>query len=383
MFMLFTKMRRRMRAAVLMLTALVIVFSPLSADALPACHYEHDSFTGEDCYEPGSIEASYIDYIQGRWKCDTQLAKRGGLCGYWSNLVLDTVAAKRKQTDYYGLRFNKKNFLKVCKGVKPGTKLVLGQAKYENGTLSHAIVLLKVTSDEVWWADCNWNDDNVIHYRHGSVTDFINFYHYKSYKYSYLHFIRKVTRYRIYDTPMLVSCEAIEDGTARIAWTKTRNTYEYRVYRSASKKGKFKRIATTKDCSYTDHKASIGKTYYYKVAAVKRNGDLKKSNIVSTKTRLDRPRVSIRFKKGHKKGRLYWDPVEGADRYVVWRRCGTRGKWYKVKETKKTSYTDKYMKRTYRGNEFWYRVRAVTDGKAWRGSLYSPWVSTSRRAWQP
>lgn len=352
--------------------------APAESFALPECHYEHNTFNGEDLYKPGSLQASYVDYIQGVWKCDTRLAGRGGLCGRWSNLVRGVISASSYEKYYTGLRFNRKNFLKVCKGAKPGTKLVLGQAKSENGTLSHAIVLLKVTSKEVWWADCNWNHDNVVHYRHGTVRDFINFYHYKSSKYSYLHFVVKITKYRRYSAPKIAVSETVDDGTARIVWTKTTGAQKYNVYRSASKNGKYKKIDETKACSYTDSTAKAGKSYYYRVAAVKKGGKKKWSGKVKTKTRLARPHTRLKYQKG-KKGKLVWNKVADADRYVIYRKHDG-GKWKKIKTTNKTSYSSSAIKR---GSKYWYKVRAVSKSDKGVASKFSPWITTMNYAWVP
>lgn len=55
-----------------------------------------------------------------------------------------------------------------------------------------------------------------------------------------------------------------------VKWKKVSGATGYQVYRSTSKKGKYKRIATTKKLSYTDKKATKGKKYYYKVRAYKK-----------------------------------------------------------------------------------------------------------------
>lgn len=359
---------------------MLIIFcaAPLRSYALPECHYEHDTFTGEDLYEPGSLEASYVDYVQGVWKCDTMLARAGALCGRWSNMVRAVFAASSREINYYGLRFNKRNFLSVCEGCKPGTKLVLGQAKYEDGSLSHAIVLFKVTSEEVWWADCNWNHDNVVHYRHGTVRDFINFYHYKSTKYSYLHFVVKINKYRHYSKPEIAVVNAVRDGTARIVWTRTSGAKEYYIYRASSEKGKFSRIAETKACSYTDNTARTGRKYYYKVAAVDRSGKKKWSGKVSSKTRLDRPYTTLKFPKG-KNGKLSWYEVPESDYYVIYRKPDG-GRWQQIKTTKKTYYSSSLIKP---GNPYWYTVRAVKKNSKSSASAFSPWITTLRYAWVP
>ncbi len=45
----------------------------------------------------------------------------------------------------------------------------------------------------------------------------------------------------------------------------------YQVYRSTSKKGKYKKLTATKKTSYTDKKATGGKTYYYKIRVGKKS----------------------------------------------------------------------------------------------------------------
>lgn len=370
-------MKKRFHISLILLILIAFCAAPLQSYALPACHYEHDTYCGEDIYEPGSLEASYVDYVQGVWKDDTRLAKKGALCGKWSNLVRKTFSSSMKEINYYGLRFNEKNFLAKCKGCKAGTKLVLGQAKYENGTLSHAIILFKVTSKEVWWADCNWNHDNVVHYRHGTVKDFVNFYHYKKSKYSYLHFIVKINSYRQYSTPKIATANTVTDGTARIVWTKTTGAEKYRVYRSASKKGKYDCVAETVACSFRDESAEAGKTYYYKVASVGKNGKVKWSSVVSTKTCLNSPHVSLKY--AGKTGTLVWNEVPEAVRYDVYTKTN-KGKWKKLASTAGTSYTNKKIKK---GKELWYRVRAVGAGGESSASEYSPWITTATYAWVP
>jgi len=371
-------MTKRFHIGIVLIILMACCAAPAQSFALPECHYEHNTYTGEDLYAPGSLRASYVDYVQGVWKCDSKLAGRGGLCGRWSNKVRAVFASSSREKYYYGLRFNKKNFLKVCKNCKPGTKLVLGQAKSENGSLSHAIVLFKVTSKEVWWADCNWNHDNVVHYRHGTVRDFINFYHYKKSKYSYLHFVVKIKKYRRYSKPKIAAADTVTDGTARVVWTKATGAKTYYVYRSKTKKGGYERIAETEACSFRDDTAEAGKKYYYKVAAVDKNGKKKWSGRVSTKTRLDRPHTSLKYPKG-KKGKLIWSGVPGAARYVIYRKHDG-GKWKKIKTTKKTYYSSSMIKR---GRSYWYKVKAVGKNGKSAASRYSPWITTMTYAWVP
>lgn len=58
----------------------------------------------------------------------------------------------------------------------------------------------------------------------------------------------------------------------KLTWKKVKGADGYEIYRATSKKGKYQKIKTLKKgtiVSYTDGKAKKGKTYYYKVRAVK------------------------------------------------------------------------------------------------------------------
>ena len=64
--------------------------------------------------------------------------------------------------------FTKKNVIKKCVGVPPGTFMSINRW--------HAVTLLKVTKKEIWWTDCNWDWKNTIHYYHDTVSNFMKMY---------------------------------------------------------------------------------------------------------------------------------------------------------------------------------------------------------------
>jgi fibronectin type 3 domain-containing protein len=176
----------------------------------------------------------------------------------------------------------------------------------------------------------------------------------------------------------MAAANTVADGTARIVWTKTSGAKKYYVCRASSQKGKFKRIAETKACSYRDDTAKAGKKYYYKVAAVDKKGKKKWSGKVCTKTKLDRPHTSLKYPKG-KNGRLVWKAVPEAHHYVVYRKADG-GSWRKIKSTKKTYYSSSRIKR---GSRYWYKVKAVKKNGKGASSKYSPWITTMNYAWVP
>lgn len=72
----------------------------------------------------------------------------------------------------------------------------------------------------------------------------------------------------------ITSIRSSQSKKVVLKWKKVSGATEYIVYRSTSKKGTYKSIGTTKKTSYTDSKATGGKTYYYKVR-VRRTVDKK------------------------------------------------------------------------------------------------------------
>ena len=362
---------------IMIITAFMLPAISSPSYALPKCNYKHNAFMGSDCYARGSQKAAVIDYIMSRWNCEQHVKGPGMLCNVWATRAFNSVAKTSSRRGCY-CRFTKKNLLRICKGVKPGTKIIIGTRHRQ----VHAIILFKVTDKKVYWGDCNWTHDNNVHYRSSTPKDFINFSHYKKSKYTHFHTIWKVKSYKRCTTPKLHVSNTTKSGAIRINWTKTPKAKEYRVYRATSKKGKYERLDVTRYTDYTDTSAKMGKKYYYKVRVIKKNGKKYTSNIVSSRTRLDRPSIWLTFEKSGK-ATLHWSKVEGATKYIVYRHKGYTGKWKIIKKTTKTSFHNAKLKKTKsKSTLYWYRVRAV-NGKKSQESLASVVITPCRYARVP
>jgi hypothetical protein len=80
------------------------------------------------------------------------------------------------------------------------------------------------------------------------------------------------------------SAKSSKAKKATVTWNKVTKADGYVVYRSTSKNGTYKAVATVKGgskTSYTDSKLTSGKTYYYKVAAYK---TIDKKNVEGSKS---------------------------------------------------------------------------------------------------
>lgn len=78
----------------------------------------------------------------------------------------------------------------------------------------------------------------------------------------------------------VISVKSKRHSSVTLDWKNVNGASGYRVYRSTSRKGTYKRIKTVTVSQYMDSSAQAGKTYYYKVRAYKKlaDGDYKYSD---------------------------------------------------------------------------------------------------------
>ena len=99
-----------------------------------------------------------------------------------------------------------------------------------------------------------------------------------------------------------VTVRTYRDKTG-ISWSKVGGAKYYEVYRSASAKGRYKRIKKTKKLSYRDASGESGKVYYYKVRAFK------------SRTRRSKYSKAVKFRTVY---RVYIACGHGTNKYGMW-----------------------------------------------------------------
>ena len=70
---------------------------------------------------------------------------------------------------------------------------------------------------------------------------------------------------------------------AKVKWSKVSGAKKYTIYRATSKKGKYKKVGTSKTNSFVNKDLARGKTYFYKVVANGANSKSKKSSYAKVK----------------------------------------------------------------------------------------------------
>ena len=145
-------------------------------------------------------------------------------------------------------------------------------------------------------------------------------------------------------------------GKPRLTWKAVSGAVSYRIYRSESRGTGYSLLGTTSSTSYVNTGAAAGKTYYYRVKAVNRDGMVSGySNIVSGKATLPAPVLNIGLSVSSGKPMLAWDAVPGATSYRIYRST-SRGTGYSLLAT--TTSTSHVNTSAAKGTTYYYRVKA-------------------------
>ena len=109
-------------------------------------------------------------------------------------------------------------------------------------------------------------------------------------------------------------------GKPVITWEAVSGAKKYEVYRATSETGKYSKVGTATKLSYTDTKATVGNTYYYKVVAMGSSTSSKSAMSDATQAVAVIPaQPVVTLKNDAKTGKLIasWKKVSGATQYKV------------------------------------------------------------------
>ena len=150
-------------------------------------------------------------------------------------------------------------------------------------------------------------------------------------------------------------------GKPVVGWESVGGAKKYEVYRATSLTGKYSKLTTTSKLTYTDTKASAGKTCYYKVKAVAASGSYNSgySDVVSGLCVCARPKVTGKVNTAGQP-QLSWGKISGAGKYEILRSSEENGSYTSLCVQTGTSYTDTSAAVD---SVNWYKVRALgSDG---------------------
>lgn len=171
-----------------------------------------------------------------------------------------------------------------------------------------------------------------------------------------------------------VSSKGAGFSKIKLSWDKTGGNGYY-IYRSTSKNGKYKKIATIKKNSttyYIDKKIKKKKTYYYKVKPYSKYSKLNKTAKISEpyKTNSRIADTTVWTNGSSTKGKIVvgWNKRSDAKKYYVYRSTAKNGNYKKIASTTKIKY---YDKNAVKGVKYYYKVKAVHKYSKYSSNLSS------------
>ena len=166
--------------------------------------------------------------------------------------------------------------------------------------------------------------------------------------------------------PVPASFTVKNDGykQLRLSWNTVVGAEGYQIYRSTSKTGTFKKIATVNATKYLNKNLTTNKTYYYKVRAYGGNTFSEFTAIKSGTPKVLMPAINKKADVTLSTIKVTWSKPAGVNGYYVYRKTGSSS-WKRVaiiKDAKQTYYTDKSV-----SGKYLYAVKAykTVSGKTY------------------
>ena len=175
--------------------------------------------------------------------------------------------------------------------------------------------------------------------------------------------VNKLPTSTVVGAPSLTMSSDATTGKPVLTWAAGVNADEYKIYRSTSKTGTFKLLATLTNTttSYVDAKAKAGTKYYYKVKSVGTTDVIgeAESTIKYRTCDLSQPIVTPGNRPSDGKPQLTWSDVPGAEKYKIYRAETPDGEYVLKCTQKSTTYTN--TKDVAVGTTYYYKVKAIHE----------------------
>ena len=154
---------------------------------------------------------------------------------------------------------------------------------------------------------------------------------------------------------MNVVAESVDYKTIKLTWDASVNAEDYKVERLDTATNEWMELGQTNETSYTHEKVKTGKEYTYRVTAVNEHATSQAVEAKATTSLQGEVELTI-APNGTNQFDLSWTAVEGATRYIVYRKASD-SEWKKILTLGKDarSYTSKALK----ANTYSYMVKAA------------------------
>ena len=157
------------------------------------------------------------------------------------------------------------------------------------------------------------------------------------------------------EAPSGLKAEIVSNGI-KLIWNNVSEASKYEIYRDYLDTGNFDKIETVNTNSFIDTTANYITRFFYKIKAVKENGETSDFSQVVFMPYVSAPNPSIQSY--NDKATIKWDENKYVDGYAIFRSTSKTGIYEKIKSINKnttTSYTDKNIKAK---NIYYYKLKA-------------------------
>ena len=183
---------------------------------------------------------------------------------------------------------------------------------------------------------------------------------------AFLFFVVGVMLYgKISHAEAILSLEGkVDSKGVLLSWNYDSESKEYRIERSNRSNGSFTVLATItgekNGVVYSDESVKTGKTYYYRVTEIRRDGTEIVSRVLQILATLRVPSGgSVKITKENKV-KLTWNAVQDANRYEIFRSNRKDTGFQSIGTSKETNYEDTTVKS---GKVYYYKITALKKNK--------------------
>ena len=175
--------------------------------------------------------------------------------------------------------------------------------------------------------------------------------------------------------PTVTASNNASTGKPVLKWAAVTGAEKYEIWRSTSETGTYSRIYTATSTQFTNTSVAAGETYYYKVRAVA--GDVYGDFSAPIGRTCDCAAPVLTASNNTKNGNivLSWAPVDGADKYKLYRADSKDGTYSSIWTSTSTTFSNPITvtntKNLEDGKTYYYKVRAYISTNEYATSAYS------------
>lgn len=172
------------------------------------------------------------------------------------------------------------------------------------------------------------------------------------------------------ETPKITSAKSVKGKGVRLSWATDESVMEYNIYRSAQKEGVYSKIGSvvaglSDTVTYLDGTVYVGKTYYYKISPVVKEGSLTVegplSNSISGQLEYTSTKITKAVSKKPGTITITWKKVNDASGYIIYCSKNNQKHYKKLKTIKRRNQCTFTHKKLKNGVLYNYKVYAYKN----------------------